>query len=98
MTECEMIVSVDDIILFYNDVNDNSNNLLEQPAGSKDHKQQKKKFIIEFLKAKQREEDVTLIEIIETIPGLIFDSTKKQLIQFLKEDDFEEFKVFLLQS
>lgn len=50
--------------------------------------------MLDCIKIKQRD-DRQIIEIIEKTAGLIFDSTQKQLIKFINDDDFEEFKVFM---
>ncbi|EAR99527.2 hypothetical protein TTHERM_00137900 (macronuclear) [Tetrahymena thermophila SB210] len=96
--ECWMVATVDDLLLFYDEISTKDKSKQKGSAltegGTKVNNQPKKKLLLDYLKVKPRE-DPSLIDIIEKTPGLLFDSTNKQLIKFTKEDDFEEFKVFL---
>ncbi|KAL4457036.1 hypothetical protein ABPG74_014674 [Tetrahymena malaccensis] len=96
--ECWMVATVDDLLLFYDEISTKDKKQQKGSAltegGTKVNNQPKKKLLLDYLKVKPRE-DPSLIDIIEKTPGLLFDSTNKQLIKFTKEDDFEEFKVFL---
>ncbi|KAL4508318.1 hypothetical protein ABPG72_003622 [Tetrahymena utriculariae] len=96
--ECWIVATVDDLLLFYDEISTKDKKQQKGSAltegGTKVDNQPKKKLLLDYLKVKPRE-DPSLIDIIEKTPGLLFDSTNKQLIKFTKEDDFEEFKVFL---
>lgn len=99
-----MVATVDDILLFYDEMSSKEAALPEYKkkgsaitdGGKKVNNCPKRKFRLDCIKAKPRE-DPQHIDIIETTPGLLFSSTSKQLIKFIKEDDFEEFKVFMIR-
>jgi len=65
--ECWMVATVDDILLFYDEIDQKDTEKKGSAitdGGSKVNNQPKKKFLLDFLKAKPRE-DPSLIDIIE---------------------------------
>lgn len=78
-------------MLFYDEIDSKSKLKLKgttalTDGGERVNNQPKKKFLLDFIKLKPRD-DPKLIDVIEKTPGLLFDSTNKQLIKFIKDDD-----------
>jgi hypothetical protein len=77
--ECWMVATVDDILLFYDEINEKNiekNGSAITDGGKKVDNKPKKAFLLDFLRAKPRD-DPSLIDIIEKKPGLLFSSTHK---------------------
>ncbi|EGR29025.1 hypothetical protein IMG5_164940 [Ichthyophthirius multifiliis] len=81
-----MVLTVDDMLLLYD---------FDVQKDGKSSFGPNKKFNLQFLKIKERS-DVGQIDLIEDQPG-IFNSSQKELIKFEQNDDFEEFKIFILR-
>lgn len=72
-----MIATVDDNLLFYDEINPYKKNSSETfNEGKKFHNLPKKQFSLDHINVIPRDNG-SLIDIIEKIPGLLFNSTQK---------------------
>lgn len=80
---CELIVTSDDYLLIF-----------DEPTGDQ-IKRASKKFHTSLLAARKRKEKVEQCYIIETVPGLIYNSESKVLLKFESEAQTNQFIQFL---
>lgn len=82
--DCQLVITVDDFLLIY-----------DQRKKTGNIKITDKKMNLDKVKPQKHKSKENQIFIIETVPGVIFNSTNKQLLKFNNKDDMLEFLMYL---